>query len=82
MLKAYRRRFVVFNMLLVGVVLLVALVFQGLYLYRSEYNELRNTMRLIVEPLGGARMGFFLFDGETGAQPPAPPQGSDSGRSS
>ena len=63
MLKGYRRRFVAFNMLLVGVVLLVALVFQGVYLYRSAYNELQNTMRLIVEPLGGARMGGFRFDG-------------------
>ena len=71
MLKGYRRRFIAFNMLLVGVVLLVALVFQGLYLYRSAYSELQNTMRLIVEPLGGARPGFFRPDGET---PPEPPQ--------
>ncbi len=63
MLKGYRRRFVAFNMLLVGVVLLVALIFQGFYQYRNAYNELQNTMRLIVEPLGGAPMGLFRPDG-------------------
>ena len=78
MLKAYRRRFVVFNMLLVGIVLLTALVFQWLYLYRSAYNELQNTMRLIVEPLGGAPMGFFLFDAE-GRETPPEPQPPDGG---
>ena len=80
MLKGYRRRFVAYNMLLVGVVLLVALCFQGLYLYRSAYNELQNTMRLIVEPLGGGRMGFFRFDGADAGTPPEPPQRMD-GRS-
>ncbi len=77
MLKAYRRRFVTYNMLLVGVVLLAALIAQGLYLHRSAYNELRNTMRLIVEPLGGAHMGFFRFDGGVGEPPPDPPQPMD-----
>ena len=75
MLKAYRRRFVAYNMLLVGVVLLIALVFQGLYLYRSAYDELQNTMRLIVEPLGGARMGMFRFEGD--GAPPEKPQEAD-----
>ena len=77
MLKGYRRRFVAYNMLLVGVVLLVALIFQGLYLYRSAYNELQNTMRLIVEPLGGARMGFFRLDGADAGTPPELPQRMD-----
>ncbi len=78
MLKAYRRRFVAFNMLLVGVVLLTALVFQWLYFYRNEYRELQNTMRLIVEPLGGAPMGFFRFAGVDGETPPEPPPPEDS----
>ena len=77
MLKAYRRRFVAFNMLLVGVVLLIALVFQGLYLYRSAYSELQNTMRLVVEPLGGARMGGVRFEDGTDGTPPEPPQWTD-----
>ena len=77
MLRAYRRRFVAFNMLLVGVVLLVALVFQGLWLYRSAYSELQNTMRLIVEPLGGARMGDFRFGGETPPDMPQHMEGKD-----
>lgn len=50
MLKSYRKRFVLFNMLLVGVVLLIALILQCVYLYRSSYAEMKNTMRLIVEP--------------------------------
>ena len=80
MLKAYRRRFVSYNMLLVGIVLLVALCFQGLYLYRSAYNELQNTMRLIVEPLGGARMGGLRFDDEVGGMPPSDRPESDDER--
>ena len=58
-------------------IVLAALIAQGLYLYRRGYNELQNTMRLIVEPLGGARMGFFRFDGENGETPPEPPQRMD-----
>jgi signal transduction histidine kinase len=61
-LKGYRRRFVVYNMLLVGVVLLIALIYQGVYLYRASYQELQNTMRLIVEPLGGAPWGAGRFE--------------------
>ena len=76
MLKGYRRRFVAYNMLLVGVVLLAALVWQGIYLYRSAYQEMQNTMRLIVEPLGGARPGGFRFE-DTQAPPPKPPQMDD-----
>ena len=50
MLKGYRRRFVLLNMLLVGVALLLALIAQWVYLYRSSYNELRSTMQMLVEP--------------------------------
>ena len=82
MLKAYRRRFVAFNMLLVGVVLLIALCFQGVYLYRSAYNELQNTMRLIVEPLGEARMGDVRFDGGGADVSPEKPDGRDGKRAS
>ena len=78
MLKGYRRRFVAYNMLLVGVVLLVALIWQGVYLYRSSYQELRNTMRLVVEPFGGER-GAWFRERVNGAppegEPPAPPDG-------
>ncbi len=82
MLKAYRRRFVTFNMLLVGVVLFIALLFQGVYLYRSAYNELRNTMRLIVEPLGGFRFGGFRGEGFGGEAPPDIPEQKPEGKSS
>ncbi|MBP1555766.1 MAG: HAMP domain-containing histidine kinase [Oscillospiraceae bacterium] len=47
MLKGYRRRFVTYNMLLVGVVLLAAMVFLGVYVNRTSYKELRDTMRLL-----------------------------------
>jgi len=77
MLKGYRRRFVSYNMLLVGVVLLIALIIQGVYLCRNAYSELNNTMRLIVEPLGGAEMGGFRFD--NAGQPPEMSQGFPDG---
>ncbi|MCR5826204.1 MAG: HAMP domain-containing histidine kinase [Oscillospiraceae bacterium] len=70
MLKGYRKRFVLFNMLLVGAVLVISLVVQGTYLYRRSYDEMKNTMRMIVEPwdrLGGRLP--MLDDGP----PPAPP---------
>ncbi|MDO4845772.1 MAG: HAMP domain-containing sensor histidine kinase [Oscillospiraceae bacterium] len=57
MLKGYRKRFVLFNMLLVGVALLLALLVQGAYLFRNSSTELRNTMRMVIAPwdsMGGA----------------------------
>jgi len=62
MLKGYRRRFVTFNMLLVGIVLLAAMIVQGVYLYRSSYNELKNTMRLLAEPWDRPTENFQLLD--------------------
>lgn len=50
MLKGYRKRFVLFNMLLVGVALLLALLVQGAYLFRNSSAELRNTMRMVIAP--------------------------------
>lgn len=76
MLKSYRKRFVLFNMLLVGVVLLIALILQGVYLYRSSYAEMKNTMRLIVEPWDkfGERMPWAEVSKppEPGSPPDAP----------
>ena len=82
MLKGYRRRFVLLNMLLVGVALLLALIAQWAYLYRSSYNELRSTMQMLVEPWDtpGARFQA-LGDGMPpefaemrGQEPPALPE--------
>ena len=76
MLKGYRKRFVCFNMLLVGVVLLAALVVQGFYLYRSRYAELETTMRLIVAPWDSPGEKFRALD-EDPRSPDgmAPPEG-------
>ena len=52
MLKNYRKRFVKYNMMLVGVVLLIAVIAQDLYLYRTSVQELQDTMRMIVQPWG------------------------------
>ena len=50
MLKGYRRRFVVSNMIIVGAVLLAAFLILGAASYRNNYNELKNTMSLILRP--------------------------------
>lgn len=50
MLKGYRKRFVILNMALVGVVLIVVLTALGITLYRNHYNELKNTMIQVVDP--------------------------------
>ncbi len=50
MLKLYRKRFIVSNMLLSGIVLLVTFILMGTVTYRSEYNDLENTMIEIIKP--------------------------------
>ena len=50
MLNRYRWRFVAVNMSLIALVLALTLMMQGIHIYRSEYNDLRKTMALILEP--------------------------------
>lgn len=50
MLKDYRKRFILYNMVLSGSVLLVAFVILGTFLYRSEYRTLEGTMSTILKP--------------------------------
>ena len=50
MLTAYRRRFVAITMTLVALVLLLALVMQGIVVYRNEYQDMRRTMGMVLEP--------------------------------
>ncbi len=50
MLKKYRQKFIILNMVTVGLVLVVAFVYIGAELYRSDYNELKNVMSMIVKP--------------------------------
>ncbi|MBP5159120.1 MAG: hypothetical protein ILP10_02355, partial [Lachnospiraceae bacterium] len=70
MIKGYRKRFVLFNMLLVGSVLIIALVAQWIFLYRSSFNEMKNTMRLVVEPWG--RQGPKMDEVEDGSDRQGP----------
>ena len=57
-MKAYRRHFVRLNLMLVGAVLLVALVLAGVYMARSEYANMRQTMLETLEPFRGEKGSF------------------------
>lgn len=81
MLKAYRKRFVQLNMLLVGAVLLVTLVLLGAYLYHNAYRELQMTMQAVLRPLdtvaelqeGAFLAGLAPGEGQTSQiDPPEP----------
>ena len=50
MLKDYRRRFILSNMALSGLVLLVTFAVLASANIRADYSELRNTMSIIVKP--------------------------------
>ena len=50
MLTAYRRRFIAITMALIAMVLLLALVMQGIFVYRNEYQDMRRTMGMVLEP--------------------------------
>lgn len=47
----YRKRFVQFNMLLIGLVLTVMVCLVAVYMYRDYYSGLKTTMEQIVAPL-------------------------------
>lgn len=69
-MNAYRRHFIRLNMLLVGAVLLIVLLLVGVYVARSEYNNMRQTMLETLEPF---REGNGSFSYTPGAQPDAAP---------
>lgn len=50
MMKAFRKRFIIMNMCLVGVVLLTAFVIIGTIICTNEYSELKNTMSNVLKP--------------------------------
>lgn len=50
-MKAYRRRFVLFNMLLIGVVLTAMAAGIAVYMYHDYYDGLHDTMEQVVKPL-------------------------------
>ena len=70
MLKKYRRRFVTLNMVLVGTVLLISLIFVGIYMYKDYYNEVESTMSAVLKPLNSSV--FNLFDIFSPPENPAP----------
>ena len=47
----YRKRFVQFNMLLIGLVLTVMVCLVAVYMYRDYYSGLKSTMEQVVAPL-------------------------------
>ena len=65
----YRKSFVRFNMLLVGIVLLVSVAVQGAYMCRSSYEELKGAMTLMTEPWDGPSGGFVRVGGGAPEQP-------------
>ncbi|MBQ1685123.1 MAG: HAMP domain-containing histidine kinase [Clostridia bacterium] len=85
-MKSYRRRFVAFNMLLIGIVLIVSFTALGIYMYRSELRELEKTMELVVEPWEGPGEKHNHGGPEQPASPDesqspeAPPTGKPDGR--
>ena len=50
MMKAFRRRFIVLNMCLAGIVLLIAFVTIGFFIGTNEYTDLRSTMANVLKP--------------------------------
>ena len=50
MIKSYRRRFILSNMILSGTVLLIVFVVLAVMDYRQEYSGLENTMNIILKP--------------------------------
>ena len=78
MLKGYRKRFVLSNMLLVGVALMAALIVLGFFLYRSSYRGLRSTMQMVVTPWGD--MGDRMREDPPEKPKDAPPEKPDGER--
>ena len=50
MLKQYRQRFILLNLILVGAVLLGTFVVIGTAIYRNDYAELKKTMSAVLKP--------------------------------
>ena len=68
MLGKYRKRFVLLNMLLIGIVLTAVFVSLFLFLCRKDYTELENTLRLTLSPLNRFGEDFKQLE-DSGAKP-------------
>ena len=73
MLTAYRRRFVAITMALIALALLLALLMQGLFVYRNEYQDMRRTMGMVLEPWRMVGDDFRPEDSDL----PQRPEGND-----
>ncbi|MBR4466734.1 MAG: HAMP domain-containing histidine kinase [Clostridia bacterium] len=65
-MRSYRKRFVLFNMVFIGVVLFIAFVGIGLFFYFHQYNELHTTMQQVLQPLSEFNDGFRPDGGRPG----------------
>lgn len=68
MIRDYRRRFVLLTMLLTGLALLLTFVVIGFLTVRGEYDQLKNTMAIVISPWNDADERFRPAD--DGLQPP------------
>ena len=57
-MNEYCRRFVIFTMALIGIILIIVFVLLGLFMHRIAIKELENTMRLVIEPWGEQNAGM------------------------
>ena len=69
-MSPYRKRFVQFNMLLIGIVLTVMVAAVAVYMVNDYRNSLRLTMEQVVAPLRG-------FSQPPKGEPPEDPPGRD-----
>ena len=66
-MSSYRKRFIVFNMALIFIVLLTVFSAVGVYMYKSFSSELKNTLVQIVMPMSEPNDNFRRIDD---ARPP------------
>ena len=62
MLKDYRKRFVLLTMSLITLILVIVFIALGIFMYRQNRSELRNTMQQVIEPWNSRRSRLFMED--------------------
>ncbi len=79
MLKGYRRRFVIYNMLLVSIVLLITFVALDVFLIDNHYADLKISMSRMIEPWNKINENFVPEQDTT--PPPLPKTNAESDNS-
>ncbi len=77
MINSYRKRFILTNLLFVGLVLILAFSFLGSESYKRQYDELAAAMRMVSEPWDMGRLpdDLSVFDrSERDENAPKPPE--------